>query len=741
MDKQLDLLLSKHLTRLGVPKEQWPKAKQKLLKFSQDVLTIESDGNYQSANKKSSAKGGYQFLDNSIAPAVTRLKRYVEPQDWMDKVGKNKDARTLTPQQQELLFFGDILEKTVKGKKGLGDTYIKGIIAGDNRAAYNMYAEGHHTKPDARTNVRANKQFGVSDRLNIGDVRRTDIGKQDKYKPEEEKLGLVDASRTDIGIPLKAPIIPFGGIKDLSVEPPVEPSSIMPFGGIKQPFVEPPVEPSSITPFGGIKEPPVEARTNRMFSRPSGRLTPSQQNYYDMMEASNLKAQFEQGGAVKQAQGLASLGRGEDTQLIHMTPSEIQNLQSLAQRYGGGLTVNPNTGLPEAGFLKNILPMLIGGGLAIATGGMSSAFINPWTIGGAMGLGGLAASGGDWKEGLKYGLGGFGGASLAGSLAGAGAGVAPGTATTGATGATGALPATAAEQSLFNSGALGGVGVDVAGNTTTAQGFGTKMGLKNIGKTFTSTDALGRLATNPLIKRSLVTGLGSAALGAEQDRLAALNSKEIPEIEKEKNYFPEGGYQTNRIAQNVAPLERDSFGNFVPRTSEASYFNPNDGGITQVNPSARNYYGPEGTEPNFYGGGPYGTNNTAAYTPPSPVKGPFGIMMNPSRNSDAEKYNYPVGGYQYAAQGGLMGFADGGLTRGPGDGMSDDIMTSISGQQAAALSPGEFVVPADVVSDMGNGDTGAGARQLYSMMDRVRKARGGSIEQPGAINPNEYMPA
>jgi hypothetical protein len=213
------------------------------------------------------------------------------------------------------------------------------------------------------------------------------------------------------------------------------------------------------------------------------------------------------------------------------------------------------------------------------------------------------------------------------------------------------------------------------------------------------------------------------------------------EIEKEKNYFPEGGYQTNRTAQSVAPLERDSFGNFIPRTSEATYFNPNDGGITQVNPNARNYYGPEGTESNFYGGGPYGTDGSAAYTPPSPVKGPFGITMNPSKNPNAEKYNYPVGGYQYAAQGGLMGFADGGLTRGPGDGMSDDIITSISGQQAAALSPGEFVVPADVVSDMGNGDTGAGAKQLYAMMDRIRKARGGSIEQPGAINPNKYMPA
>ena len=88
-----------------------------------------------------------------------------------------------------------------------------------------------------------------------------------------------------------------------------------------------------------------------------------------------------------------------------------------------------------------------------------------------------------------------------------------------------------------------------------------------------------------------------------------------------------------------------------------------------------------------------------------------------------------------------MGFAGGGLTEGPGDGMSDDIMTSISGQQAAALSPGEFVVPADVVSDMGNGDTGAGAKQLYAMMDRVRKARGGSVEQPDAIDPRKYMSA
>ena len=436
-----------------------------------------------------------------------------------------------------------------------------------------------------------------------------------------------------------------------------------------------------------------------------------------------MNMQYEKGGAVKQAQGLAALGRGEDTQLIHMTPSEIENLQTLAQGFGGSLTTNPDTGLPEAGFLSNIMPFLVGGGLALATGGTSLAWANPWTIGGAMGLGGLAASGGDLGQAAKWGLGGLGGASLATSFAGAGAGTAAGQEATKVATQQAALAPTG---NVFAAPASFGGAAPSVSNAALNAG--------NVGRAL-STEGFKTLAADPAIKRGLISGAVGLAAGYTPPK------QEEIEIEKEKNFFPEGGYQTNRTAQNVAPLERDSFGNFIPRTSEATYFNPNSGGITQVNPNARNYYGPEGTEPNFYGGGPYGTDSSAAYTPPPSVRGPFGITMNPSKNPNAEKYNYPVGGYQYAAQGGLMGFADGGLTKGPGDGMSDDIMTSISGQQAAALSPGEFVVPADVVSDMGNGDTGAGAKQLYAMMDRVRKARGGSIEQPDAINPNEYMPA
>ena len=87
-------------------------------------------------------------------------------------------------------------------------------------------------------------------------------------------------------------------------------------------------------------------------------------------------------------------------------------------------------------------------------------------------------------------------------------------------------------------------------------------------------------------------------------------------------------------------------------------------------------------------------------------------------------------------------FAEGGyLETGMGDGMSDDISTSIDGEQPAALSENEFVLPADVVSHLGNGSSDAGAEQLYAMMDRIRKARTGNEEQGRDIMPQEYMPA
>jgi hypothetical protein len=97
-----------------------------------------------------------------------------------------------------------------------------------------------------------------------------------------------------------------------------------------------------------------------------------------------------------------------------------------------------------------------------------------------------------------------------------------------------------------------------------------------------------------------------------------------------------------------------------------------------------------------------------------------------------------------------LGFAQGGLASlpqskgyylgGATDGMADKIPANINGQQPAALSDGEFVMPADVVSHLGNGNSDAGAKVLYSMMDRVRQARTGTTEQGRKIAPNKFTP-
>jgi hypothetical protein len=93
-----------------------------------------------------------------------------------------------------------------------------------------------------------------------------------------------------------------------------------------------------------------------------------------------------------------------------------------------------------------------------------------------------------------------------------------------------------------------------------------------------------------------------------------------------------------------------------------------------------------------------------------------------------------------AAQGGLMNLAKGRYLNGATDGMADKIPAHIEGKQPAALSHGEFVVPADVVSHLGNGNSEAGAQRLYDMMDRIRKARTGTTKQGKQINPDKFMP-
>jgi len=101
----------------------------------------------------------------------------------------------------------------------------------------------------------------------------------------------------------------------------------------------------------------------------------------------------------------------------------------------------------------------------------------------------------------------------------------------------------------------------------------------------------------------------------------------------------------------------------------------------------------------------------------------------------------------YARGGKVTGYAQGGMMQGQGyylggstDGMADQIPATINNAEPARLSDGEFVIPADVVSHLGNGNSDAGADVLYTMMGRVRKARTGRKEQGREINPNNMLP-
>ena len=115
------------------------------------------------------------------------------------------------------------------------------------------------------------------------------------------------------------------------------------------------------------------------------------------------------------ADHMASKGRGPDSMLIHMSPREVQGLQSLAMAHGGSLTVNPETGLPEAGFLDKLLPTIIGAGLSFIPG------VGPLMAAGIVG-GIQTVRTGDIGKGLAAGLGAYGGAGLAQGLATAGTG-------------------------------------------------------------------------------------------------------------------------------------------------------------------------------------------------------------------------------------------------------------------------------------------------------------------------------
>jgi len=148
---------------------------------------------------------------------------------------------------------------------------------------------------------------------------------------------------------------------------------------------------------------------------------------------------------------------------------------------------------------------------------------------------------------------------------------------------------------------------------------------------------------------------------------------------------------------------------------------PGSGGVTYFSPMV---YTPQGAAP---AAAPAAPAAAAPVAPQNPIIEP----------------TYAQGGMAHGGLGSLGSYSDGGrLLKGPGDGVSDDIPAMIGENQPARLADGEFVIPARIVSEIGNGSTDAGARKLYAMMDRIQKARGKTLKNVAANSKaDKHLPA
>lgn len=259
------------------------------------------------------------------------------------------------------------------------------------------------------------------------------------------------------------------------------------------------------------------------------------------------------------AQELQQQGRGQDSMLVHMTPDEVNDLQGLALYSGTTMTINPNTGLPEAGLLgkvfKKLLPTLLGAGLA-ATG------VGAPLAAGIVGLGSTALTG-SLKKGLMAGLGAYGGASLAGAAGLGGSISKTGFGTLGSkAGIFGANMGAGTGASLF-SGAAGATGATVGSNLPsygtlvtgvpgsaagTAAGAAAKTGLAGVAQNFGKAASaglpgiLGKAA--PMVAASgLVGGISGAADAAKKKGKGPEEEKtwayEGPYLPQERVYDPQ----------------------------------------------------------------------------------------------------------------------------------------------------------------------------------------------------------
>jgi hypothetical protein len=430
---------------------------------------------------------------------------------------------------------------------------------------------------------------------------------------------------------------------------------------------------------------------------------------------------FAEGGIASVAQNLADKGRKGDSMLVHMTPDEVAGLQALAQQMGGSLTINPQTGLPEANIFKKLLPMALGFALGPAGAGL---FQSALSAGLAVGAGYTLATG-SLQQGLSAGLSAYGGSNLGTGLQ--------------AAGAEAATSAAASE-------AAGTAATDVAataGGAAAEAAMVNPMAHPDFGGSIVTGGPSQAFAFDPMTGDQIITGTGGPLPGPEI--ITPTPSGGV----YGKSSMPIVNNMTDRLAPTtpgsaLTGAERSLLGDKATRDLAAERYAAETGSTL-------------GTSAMQIAGGAAGQSVAEEQKAIKAQQAAIDAKEDERKRRFDALFARTLGTMP-ARSGGLMKLAGGGMsymeaggTTGPtgaprdvtgtGDGMSDSVPASIEGVQEARLADGEFVIPADVVADIGNGSSDAGSKKLYDMMDRIRKARHGTTEQPPEIQAERLMPA
>jgi hypothetical protein len=440
------------------------------------------------------------------------------------------------------------------------------------------------------------------------------------------------------------------------------------------------------------------------------------------------------------AQHMAAQGRGPDSMLMHVAPDEVARLQAIARAQGGSLTINPETGLVEAGFfsgLKNAVGKVTSspiGALALGAALGPAGWAGMSALGAAGTVGGLAAlSTGSLKQGLISGLGAYGGANLYAGLTGAGASA------TGDAALNAGMDAKvkeAAAQSTIEQAAANQTAAETARlglqQQVAQQEIANQAALEAAKQKAAQTSVTAALSNPELAyagAKDIVTGGGLDALAAGMPKGTSLGYNAAAAAIPFANESIEEAKQANKLNEVKAPPSL-----IRPYTLTRNVRDEDMLGAKYQagqNTGARKWF-----EDTWSEGTPYEAPG------PEYKKMAMGgdVQMDPNMQQ-IPAYD-PVVRMAGGGLGSLGGYSDGGrMLKGPGDGMSDSIPAMIGSKQPARLADGEFVVPADVVSHLGNGSTDAGAKQLYKMMDRVRQSRTGKKKQAPQVNTGRMLPA